>query len=100
MPFKSPLHEYVHTSFVKAFGEPHRVADGDTQWSLKPHAFAADLNVLVLTEGEHPVVWTFDPHDPNDGVQHVSITDEGQVEGLIRRIQDRVKYATRPSGKP
>ena len=100
MSFQSPLHEFLHNRFKEAFGEPHRVVDGDEQWSLKPHAFAADIHVLVNGSGGHPLVWVFDPHDPNDGVSHTTISDQSQVAGLIQRIEDRVKYATRPRGKP
>ena len=96
MPDISPLHPALYEKFKLAFGEPDRTEGKDWHWSLRPFAYIAAINVLANGSREHPVVWVFNPHDPKDGVSSTRITEEPQIDTLIRKIEDIVRHAGRP----
>jgi len=91
----SPLHVAINEKFRRAIGEPHRAVGKDRQWSLRTLAYIAAINVLVNGSVEHPVVWIFDPHDPEDGVCHTKIVHESDADDIIKRIEARVRNAGR-----
>jgi hypothetical protein len=100
MPELSPLHPVVYDKFGRAFGEPSRTVGKDRHWSLPPRC-RVPVNVLVNGTSEHPVVWVFDPHDPEDGVQSYTVGSASQVDGIIKAITARAEIAGRSSpGEP
>jgi hypothetical protein len=94
----SDLHNYVHTRFRAAFGQPQNILGPDEHWSLRSSPSALPINVLVNGTLETPAVWVFDSHDRDDGVLKAFITRESQVDFLITQIQERVKRAAQLSG--
>ena len=96
MSATSALHALVHSKFREAFGEPNRVEGADYHWSLRHLRYSAAIHVLVNSGGDHPVVWIFDPHMPNDGVSHQYIRREAEINDLIARITARVRAAGQP----
>lgn len=64
----------------------------DRYWGFPPSTLAA-VNVLVQGTGDHPVVWTFDPHDATNGVSSDHIHDVAEIDGIVGRIQERVRRA-------
>src|SRR5688572_16856028 len=95
MPSRSALHTHVHESMRTAFGECNEVLQQDNLWSLLPSPSAAPIHILVNSSLAHPAVWVFDPHDIADGVLKTSITDEGQMAGVIAKIQQRMNHAAK-----
>jgi len=93
MSASSPLRERVHEAFKKAFGAPDRVYGVDMHWSLRRFAYMAAVNVLVNGSSEEVVVWVFDPHDRNDGIQHQAVTTDAEIAPLVAMISDRVRLA-------
>jgi hypothetical protein len=91
----SPLHQAIKQKFAAAFGPPHNTLGKDSHWSLRSLRYIAAVNVLVNGSPELPVVWIFDPHDPRDGVSHIQIKSDTDIEAIIRAIEDRVKNAGR-----
>ena len=87
----SDLHNLVVQKFQEAFGEPHRIAGDERQWSLRALAYISAVNVLVNGTPERPMVWVFDPHDPGNGIFNVAITTEAQIDQTIQMINTRVK---------
>lgn len=96
IPKPIDLHSIVLQRFQGAFGEPHRVAGDERQWSLRSLAYIAAVNVLLVGNAERPVVWVFDPHDPTDGISSVTIQSEGQIASVIDSIEERVKLRGQP----
>jgi hypothetical protein len=99
-PPQSPLHAILLKSFTEAFGEPHKVAENERQWSLRALNYIAALNVLVSPGASHrdatPVVWIFDPHDPSNGISNTLVTREEDVAPLIEKIKARVRERSQP----
>jgi hypothetical protein len=89
----SALHKFVHARLREVFGPPDNTLGRDDHWSIKPSASQAAINVLVNGTAEHPAVWVFDPHVPNDGVLRTAIQREEQIESVIEQILDRTKKA-------
>lgn len=80
------LQSSVLAKFSEAFGQPHASVNSDTHWSLRRFAYRAAVNVLVNSAEDDPIVWVFNPHDPSDGVFHIQIKSEMDIDSLIQRI--------------
>jgi hypothetical protein len=93
------LNERVRMQFREVFGEPDlRVVEEDNHWSIKPGAHHAAINILLNDqEPNEPRVWVFNPYVKNDGVMRRIIRDEGDLESIIRDIQEQVMRAAEPS---
>ena len=87
------LHKYVHQRFREIFGEADNSLGRDDHWALKPSPYQSSINVLVNGTAEHPAVWVFDPHMPNDGVLRKVVTSESDVDELAKQIQERINQA-------
>jgi hypothetical protein len=87
LPSPTPLHAIVLERLRRALGEPNRAEGKDRHWSLRSFPSITAVNVLLDGGGEHPVVWTFNPHDPDNGVSRDHITHESEVDPLIMRIE-------------
>jgi hypothetical protein len=98
MSAHSVLFNAIVRHFTKAFGDPHRIVNGDCNWSLGRFAAPSSVNVLVNDGRGKPVVWVFDPHDPTNGVCHHELTGEAQIAPLVADIEDRLgKVETPPA---
>lgn len=96
----SHLHQLVDARFRKVFGTPTNTHAKDDQWSLRSAPNKNVINVLVNGGVEEPVVWIFDSDDQVEGVFRTSITKEEQIDGIIIKIQERMKHAHQSTRQP
>lgn len=90
----APILVYIHTRFREAFGPPGSTLALDSQWSLRSHAGAPAIFILVNGSYEKPAVWVFDPYTV-DNVWRTSITSNEEVDGAIEEIQRRAAAAAK-----
>ena len=100
MSVQSELHQYVDQQFRQAFGNPENSLGRDDHWSLRPGPSLVAINVLVNGTAEHPAVWVFDPHIPNDGVLRKMISSKDDVHEMVKQIQARMQAAAANPWRP
>ena len=98
MSESTSLHTYVNARFREAFGPPNHSMGKDDHWRIEGSSTALAINILLNGTRDTPALWVFDPHDPNEEVYRSSISQEGQVDAIIKQIQERVKRAAQPLG--
>jgi hypothetical protein len=89
----STLHKLVHKRFHEVFGGPDITLGRDDHWSLKPSKNSISINILVNGTGEKPAIWVFDPFSKTDGVLRELISNEKELNKVIKQIQQRLKLA-------
>lgn len=91
----SPLLDHMYTRFREVFGLPSTMLELDSQWTLRPDSDPRAPALFLLVNGsyEKPAVWIFDPYDGGDNVWRTAVEADGDVDRIIKIIQDRVAAA-------
>lgn len=90
------LHSLLHTRFQEVFGPPHHDLLETEQWSLEPSDGKGSINVLLNGTPAGPLVWVFNPQDPQNAAMHLAVTHADQIDDLIARLKRDIAGTSQP----
>ena len=89
------ISHYVQARFHEAFGPPQNTMGHDYHWLFRATPESLPINLLLNGTRDDAAIWIFDARQHDDGVSHQSVTHRGQVDEIIKQIQDRVQRASK-----
>ena len=93
MPTNSVLYGHLQDRIGHALDNSSFAMGRGDHWTIKCGPDKLPINLLVEDIAEKPVIFVFDPHDPDESVMRMSIQEVEEIDEFIDAMGDRVVRA-------